>query len=324
MTLILSFFLRAISILATLVTLVSGVIAPPAESFHAKDEAALKTTFSVISDVHMETNNLDRFTTFRKSLQDMNRAKRNDMLLMLGDNTMNAQGTEYLMLYSHLAAYNKLFTLAAMGNHDINEGENKPKDAIARHNRFLNAYPYSLYYNEAYSCTMHAITDSPEDLYYFVVLGSEGAAGTNAYISPEQLAFLEETVAEASANGNPLFVACHQPLNTKAGNWWGEGGKLGEQSDAVEAILKSYPGKVFFFSGHLHNAFDSYPNHVSDNITMVDLPCFTGESGTGGGQLTGKGYGYQVEVYEDTVLLRGRNFMNGEWVDSMEFSFPAK
>jgi len=324
MTLILSFFLRAISILATLVTLVSSTIAPPAESFTAKDEAALKTTFSVISDVHMETNNLDRFTTFRKGLQDMNRAKQNDMLLMLGDNTMNAQGTEYLMLYSHLAAYNKLLTIAAMGNHDINEGENKPEDAIARHNRFLNAYPYSFYYNKAYSYFTSSPADASEDLYYFVVLGSEGAAGTNAYISPEQLAFLAETVALASASGKPLFVLCHQPLNNKPGNWWGEGGNLGEQSDAVEAILKSYPGKVFFFSGHLHNAFDSRPTYVTGNITMVDLPCFTGESGTGGGQLTGKGYGYQVEVYEDTVLLRGRNFMNGEWAEGLEFSFPAK
>ena len=318
MTTILSFLLRGISAAFALIAMISGALFPPAQSYTPKDEAALQLNFSVISDVHMESYTFDRFTTFRKALQDMGNAKvASDALLLLGDNTMNAQGTEYFMLYTHLAAYNKAkTTLAAMGNHDINEGENKPEDSVARHNTFYNAYTGAKNDKAYYSRVING--------YHFVVLGSEGAAGTNAYLSPEQLAFLEAAVAEASASGKPLFVLCHQPLNNKPGNWWGEGGNLGEQSDAVEAILKSYPGKVFFFSGHLHNAFDSRPTYVTGNITMVDLPCFTGESGTGGGQLTGKGYGYQVEVYEDTVLLRGRNFMNGEWAEGMEFSFPAK
>jgi hypothetical protein len=256
----------------------------------------------------MESYTLARFGTFRKGLQDMARAEvRNDALVLLGDNTMNAQITEYTMFYAHLEAFNQAKnTLVAMGNHDINESKNTAAEAIARHNRFYNGYTGAKNDKAYYAREFGG--------YWFILLGSEGEAGTNAYLSQAQLNWLGDTMGQAAASGKPIFVFCHQQLNGLPGNLWGAGGGIGVQSDAVYAILNAYQN-VYLFNGHLHNGIARQGVFQQGNLTLIDLPAFTGEEDGG--------CGYSVEVYADKVLLRARNFAEGTWLSTLEFAVPV-
>lgn len=299
---IMGILVKCLSPIMALILTFSGLALPTGVSYEPIDEDALIANFSVIADVHMETNNLERFPNFAKGLNDMARSKApNDVLVLLGDNTMNGQVTEYLMLYSLFNLYNKAEnTIVAMGNHDINQSENTIESAVNRHNMFYNWYtgsgndtPY--YYRVINGC-------------YFIVLGDElGYEDTTAYISPEQLEWLGDTMEEAAASGMPIFVFSHQPFNDKFR--YSVGG-LGAQSEDVWNIINAYEN-VFFFSGHLHSSYDRFGVSQNENVTLIDLPTFLSDDNV-------KGVGYQVEVYPDRVELRARNFIDGEWMPKMQ------
>lgn len=136
--------------------------------------------------------------------------------------------------------------------------------------------------------------------------------GVQAYISPEQIAWLDDTLADATENGLPAFVFCHFPLEGAVVTDW-QGGLIGEQSDEVYNTLQKYKN-VFYFSGHLHNAIDVSGVKKIGNVSFVDLPTLVSGAVTEGFYETG--LGYQVEVYADRVDLRARIYSSeGKWLD---------
>jgi len=286
-------FLKLVGFLLSAVLLFSGT-APAGTPIEAKEPDNLKLQFSVVADVHMETFEMFRFQGFSQVLQDMGAAKqRQDALVLVGDNTMNGQPTEYIMLYGLLSRYNKAAnTIVAMGNHDLNRGAYATPDAIARHNFFLQSCTGTVNDKPYYSKAVNGYT--------FIVLGDEEPQeDTTAVISQAQLDWLAEALATAPAD-KPVFVFLHQSLNhTFAWSWGG----VGEQSQAVREIIERYPN-VFFFNGHLHAARQV---KQIDGVTYVNLPTLL-SGGT-------NGIGFQVEAYENKVLLRARNYITGEWLD---------
>jgi len=308
----LTFFLRPMTKVSALVIsvilLISGpALTPPAEPNAPLDAAAIQLNFSVLSDIHMESYTMDRFTNLRAGLVDMaNAAVPNDALALVGDNTMNGQFFEYLMLYSHLTKYNSVKpenTLVAMGNHDMNKNKQSAETAIAWHNAHYNAYTGSNNDKPYYS---RIIKGS-----YFIVLGDEFAyPDATALISDAQLSWLRGTMEQAAATGKPIFIFCHQPFNDKFAHWVGG---LGEQSDAVWEIINAYAGTdVLFFSGHLHTPIDYFGVTKVENVILVDDTVYNGDV---------KGLGYQVEVYPESIAIRARNYISGEWLPGSNYSF---
>ena len=294
-------FLKLVGFLLSVVLLFTAP-AQSASAIQAKEPNA-KLQFAVVADVHMETYTLFRFSGFAKTLQDMGTAKaRQDALVLVGDNTMNGQPTEYIMLYGLLSRYNRAAnTLVAMGNHDLNRGAYATPDAIARHNLFLRSYTGTVNGKPYYSKEINGYT--------FIVLGDEDPQeDTTAVISQAQLDWLAETLENTSA-GKPVFIFLHQSLNhTFAWSWGG----VGEQSEAIREIIEQHPN-VFFFNGHLHTARQV---KQIDGVTYVNLPTLLS-----GGE---NGIGFQVEAYENKVLLRARNYITGEWLEDCEISLqPA-
>ena len=276
---------------------------PCGQSFTQQSGETLRLQLSVLSDVHTESYTYHRFRTFAAVLRDIARAQTpSDALVLLGDNTMNGQPTEYIMLYSLLSRYNRAKDLiVAMGNHDMNRGSYTPEDAIARHNLFYQSYTGRANDKPYYSVELKG--------YHMIVLGDElPLEDTRATISQAQLDWLAAEMALAGASGKPIFVFCHQPLNHTFPRW-GWGG-LGEQSEAVRAILTQYEN-VFFFSGHLHTEplVLTY-NGNGDGVTYVNLPASTALD-------SNDGVGFQVEVYDSGVQLRLRNFRTGQWLETM-------
>ncbi|MDR1464685.1 MAG: metallophosphoesterase [Oscillospiraceae bacterium] len=288
------------------VLLAGFIYAPQGPAITPAAPESVKLQFAVMSDVHMESYTLDRFTGFGKSLRDAGKAVRHqDALVLLGDNTMNGQPFEYLMLYGLLARFPAAKqTIVAMGNHDLNQSTYEPADAIARHNRFLASLTGVQYKNPYYSTVI--------DGYWFIVLGDEdGHEDTTTTITQTQLDWLRYTLSQAGVGGKPVFVFCHQPLN---GTFDRVG--LGDASDAVWEMLRQYRN-VFFFSGHLHTPAGQLSIQQKEGVTFVDLPTLLSDS-------LGRGVGYQVEVYGGRVLLRGRNYIKGTWVDALHFEIPIQ
>ena len=157
--------------------------------------------------------------------------------------------------------------------------------------------------------------------------------GTDAYVSDEQIAWLDVTMAEAAKDGLPIFVVFHQPINESHGLpvTWGDDepepmdGGIGEQSEKVEAVLQKYEN-VIYISGHLHLGMgDEYTSKIWDyksvethgNITSVNLPCYMYFNPMG--QIV-SGTGFVFEVYDDYILIRGRSYSSNVWYTAYEYT----
>ena len=62
-----------------------------------------------------------------------------------------------------------------------------------------------------------------------------------------------------------------------------------------------------------------YDNQVSyideDNITYISVPSFGSNNNVGDADIQDIGMGLYVEVYENEVLIRVRNFVEHKWMD---------
>ncbi|MBQ4573227.1 MAG: metallophosphoesterase [Clostridia bacterium] len=276
----------------------------------SKEDADL--VFSVLSDVHVEGNNKDKFELFGEGLRDVNSADKNDALIFLGDNTMNSQVIELSSFFGLLKKHNQIDTvLMVTGNHDLcpskyNVGDYEDlKDRFFDYkNSFIKAKYDTLYYN--YSI----------DGYKFIVLGSESDAGVQEDISDKQLDWLENELKLAEKDGKPIFIFNHYPLNHTWEDVWTDG-HIGEDSEKLHEILKNSKNQIIYFSGHLHMGL--YDNQVSyaneDNITYISVPAFGADNTIGDADIQDKGMGMYVEVYENEIVVRVRNFTEHKWMD---------
>jgi len=267
------------------------------------DKANLRLQFSVAADTHIVSyfssyNPWDDFqwygeyARFARDLRDMGAARpRQDALVLVGDNTRGGGFADYVAFYGLLYRYNRAkHTMVVMGNHDLETGDRETSAILERQNNFLRAYT-------------GIKTDKPyysEDIngYTFIALGDEATywdwtETRPCWISDAQLRWLDDTMRAAEA-GKPIFVFLHQPIleNTYV-----------ERADEIRAVLEQYPN-VFFFNGHMHTPPDV---RQANGVTYINVPTLTHFS-------EGTNIGFQVEAYDGKVVLRARNYLEGEWL----------
>lgn len=269
--------------------------------------------FTVLSDVHVEGNNKDKFKLFGEGIRDINSADRNDALVFLGDNTMNNQVIELSAFFGLLKEYNQIGNiLMVTGNHDLCPSKYNVGDYEDLRDRFFdyeNSYIKAQYDdNVYYSYNMND--------YKFIVLGSESDAGVQEDLSDEQLKWLEDELKLAEENGKPIFIFNHYPLNHTWEDVWTEG-HIGEDSEKLHEIMKNSKNRIVYFSGHLHmGLYDNQVSYVNeDNITYISVPAFGADNNVGDADIQDKGMGLYVEVYENEVLISVRNFAEHKWMD---------
>ena len=303
------------TILAFFVYLPTGNIA----EYSPKGENP-ELVFSVLSDVHMEGNNIERFNIFGEGIRDVNSATRNDALVFLGDNTMNGQDIEHTFFYGLLDRYNSIENvLVTSGNHDLCPSEQNSGDYNTQANQFISFY--NTFINEDIE---KAYYSREINGYKFIVLASESDAGVQQYISAEQLLWLESELKSAESLGKPVFIFNHYPLNHTWPFVWTEG-HIGLESEALHLLMRKCNNQIVYFSGHLHMGL--YNNELSyineDNITYISVPAFGADNNVGNADIQDKGMGLYVEAYEDEIIVRMRNYVEHEWMD-IELSIPVK
>ncbi len=269
--------------------------------------------FTVLSDVHIEGNNKERFELFGEGLRDINSAEKNDALIFLGDNTMNNQVIELSAFYGLLKKYNQIDNiLMVTGNHDLCPSDYNVGDYDDLNDRFLdykNTFIKTQYDDKAY------YSYNTND-YKFIILGSESDAGVQEDISEEQLTWLKNELEISQKSGKPIFIFNHYPLNHTWENVWTEG-HIGEESEKLRTILTECDSKIVYFSGHLHmGLYDNQVSYVNeDNITYISVPAFGADNTVGDADIQDKGMGLYVEVYENEILIRIRNFAEHKWME---------
>ena len=269
--------------------------------------------FTVLSDVHLEGNNEERFNLFGEGIRDINANQSNDFVVFLGDNTMNGQVVELSAFYGILDEYNSIDTYMVTGNHDLCPSDynvGKYEDLRDRFFKYKNEYSKTQYDDSVYYSV------SLSDDFQLIVLGSESDAGIQEDLSGTQLIWLENQLKLAEDSGKIVFIFNHYPLNNTWADVWSEG-HIGEGSDHVNEILKNAQTKILYFSGHLHMGFydDKRETIFDDNVTFVNVAGFGVDNDVGDADIQHNGTGLQVEVYENEILIRVRNFAKHEWMD---------
>ena len=301
-----SVFKKVFSVLAAIITMLTSL--GPA-TFAPVDAQTVRLNFSVIADTHIDEvwNDGGRTAILTKGLKDMAKAEiRSDALVMAGDLTEKGTANEYLKLGSLLRLYAKTDNLLPqMGNHDIRGIKDENGNSIL-------TYPYSA--GKYFELLDKAAGMRPETIYfykiikdcYFIVLNPEGMEGMATVLSPAQLQWFDDTLTQAVSAGNPVFIVNHQPLNS-----------VGEQAGELKAILRKYDGvlDIFFLCGHYHDGFSASSITNEGTVYTVNTPAF-GKSNSGDYPQTGTGF--HVELYDNQIIFRCRDFAAGKWLSEYD------
>lgn len=309
------------SILAVILSILSvgfsGIFGDfTAETTPLKEDCRLN--FATISDIHM-TEETARRDMLRFGLEDMEKSTSQlDALVLTGDLTDHGEEAEWEMLKSAFSAYTPAKNIVmAQGNHDTWTEDDKydlARTLFIKYNKEIAGREIE---NEYYSTKINGYT--------FIVLASE-TDRTSAYMSDAQLLWLEAEMEKAAADGLPVFVICHWPINQSHGlpTTWGDDepepddGGIGDQSERVESILKSYEN-VFYITGHIHSGFVKesqkdvygYTSIESEgSFHSINLPQYMYMTLRG---RIANGTGFSFEVYDDEIVIRARSYSAGVW-----------
>jgi len=266
-------------------------------------------SFQVITDTHV-TNDPEHVhnRNLERALQDIAENARNSIGIMhAGDVTDHGFPEEYEEWKRIWAQYEGQLpeVYCATGNHDIAQGI-----WADRLSRFLAATGGSTpYYDQCI------------EGYHFIFLGTEEGLDLFCSLSETQLSWLDEKLGE-QATSAPVFVFLHQPLlNTVAGSleeqrWYGV-----TQDEELRAVLAKHP-QAILFTGHTHwELTAAHTCYQGDgklpamfNAASIAYLWTDEDEHKDGSQ------GYYVEVYKDRVLVRGRDFEHGAWVEAAQFT----
>ena len=295
---VLIFIKQVMATLVILLSMVSPVFSGGGAAYEAEKPEELVSSFAVVSDVHVETNNPESYNNFNNVLKGLKAGKDIDTVVYTGDNVMNGQLLENVFFYSAVrASMPAKNNLVVVGNHDLGNGagneQNSTNDFIANNNLYLGKKLDNLYYYEV-------INDC-----YMICLATEQGDPSASLMNDKQLQWLEGVLKEAYEKDAPIFVFNHFPINYLADR----------DSNVLADLLKKYDVDLYVH-GHIHDHLGTDNFYNRDGIDCVNLPRVTETVDYEAGD------GIVVEVYENELVVKGRNFIKGEWIEGLEYRYP--
>ena len=276
------------------------------------------TSFFIISDIHIGKSGSAE--NFKRMLSEAIALKPNGTAIFIvgdmADNGYESQFAEMVSLHKEVMDANgkdasKYPLYLTLGNHDYPAmGETFLKYATLPDGTHPTDTSYDFWL----------------DGYHYIFLGSDSNAGLYANLTEETLSWLDSKLQEDRKVNRPTFVFLHQPMyNTVSGSLPGEGWDGVQNEDALRAVLAKYP-EVLFFNGHTHWTMDSVGNifEGTEELPIRIFNCasvsylWSGYNTITGENLSGS-QGYFVEIYDGKVFVRGRDFMNSQWISSAQY-----
>lgn len=283
------------------------------EPIKFSDRENIKLSFAAIADTHVIKNPIS-FLNLHNVFDDCkNSGEKWDALLMAGDISEYGKKAEYegfFSVFDEMKPFSKI--LLTVGNHDVRFLFKRNSQIISKKNeKYIGKKTDKVYYS----------TDI--NGYTFIVLATEKAVLEQAYISDEQIKWLDKELQRATQNSKPVFVMCHQALSYTHGlpEAW-KGGDIGKDSNKVKEVFEKYKN-VFFINGHLHGGIYEKTHSVVNeekNIHSISIPSYRKINNFG---IRECGTGYYCLVYNDKVVFKARDFLRGENVtgEFTEFTF---
>ncbi|MBQ4266589.1 MAG: metallophosphoesterase [Clostridia bacterium] len=331
-----SAFTFVLRFLVTIIITIATVVAPTKMSEATAPNAPLdkencKLNFAVISDIHAKTGieGLPNDLVLNLFMKDFENAdERYDSIFFVGDNTDHGYEEQWVHLYNQMKGHDLADNMYfAVGNHDTwTRDESEKTSSKGMFMIYNTKITGKLTLNQYYSVKVNG--------YPFIVLAGEGD-GTDMYISNKQIKWLKSEMKKAAKLDKPIFVICHWPINMTHGLpvSWGDDdyddmtGGIGEQSAKVNKILQKYKN-VVYISGHIHNGLSNADTKAKlgyeslekvGNIYSLNIPAINGFNENGDWF---PGSSYAIEVYDDEIVLRARNFMTGLWRPEYNYIIP--
>ncbi|ETT37826.1 metallophosphoesterase [Paenibacillus sp. FSL R7-269] len=284
-------------------------------------------TFQVITDTHVTADPEHEYNqNFRRALEDLAlHAQGSSGIMHIGDITDHGFPNEYeevqRILEQHQASLPQLrYTL---GNHDVGLGHWESRLAMYT-SRMGMPGPYHDHWIGGY---------------HFIFLGTEEGLPTFCNLSAEQLQWLDRKLGEGAPDkpepdgqiqphpeqvhlpDQPVFLFLHQPLkDTVAGSlesqeWYGV-----TQDQELRTILSRHP-QTLLFTGHTHWELEVSNTMVPGNGQTATM--FNAASvaylWTDADEHKSGSQGYYIEVYAGKVLVRGRDFTTGTWIEAAQY-----
>ena len=284
--------------LMVLLTMFSPAFGGNAEKFQAKNPDELVASFAVVSDVHVETNNPESYNNLNGVLEGIKAGENIDAAIYTGDNVMNGQFLENVLFYSALRAVSPAKeNIVVVGNHDLGNGAGddakSTDDFIANNRLYLGRKLDNLYYYQVINGC------------YVICLATEQGDPNGSLMSDEQLAWLEDVLKEAQAADATTLVFNHYPIRML----------VDRDANDFAALLKKYDVDLYVH-GHIHDHLGTDNFYTWGGVNCINLPRVTEITDYAAGD------GIVIEVYENEILVRGRDVINGNWVDGLEYTYP--
>ncbi|WP_430122571.1 metallophosphoesterase family protein [Paenibacillus solani] len=272
-------------------------------------EGSVLLQFQVITDTHVRSDPGHTYNrNLARALEDIKRvAPDSDGIMHAGDITDQGHTEEYAEFQRIWREHGAGLPVSyfASGNHDVGRGH-----WLSR----LGAYQDATSMNGAYH-------DHWVNGYHFIFLGTEEGLELFASLSETQLSWLDSKLNESKNPARPAFVFLHQPLkDTVAGSYESQRWYGVTQDEALKEVLSKHR-HAMLFTGHTHWELEA-PYTMFDgqerlpymfNAASVAYLWTDEDEHKEGSQ------GLFVEVYKDRVIVRGRDFAAGEWLENARF-----
>ena len=262
-------------------------------------------SFGALADIHLQHDTAQG--DFQRALTYLNETEDVEFVCIAGDLTSNGLPEELQVYKDHVAAYSPNTPVYAIpGNHEANNYEN-----------IVDLF------EEYTGCPLYYSFTHGDDV--FIMVGCRGS-WEGGLFTTEELQWLYETL-EANRNKR-CFVFHHVRPQDGCGNTfgiynydiWG-----GTEATVFESLMHHYKN-AHQFHGHSHLKF--YLQYGSDianidrifggwsiHIPSLAVPRDGDVTGANSRQeIYADSEGYVVDVYENGIHLRGRDFVKGEFL----------
>jgi 3',5'-cyclic AMP phosphodiesterase CpdA len=272
----------------------------------------------IISDIHIEPSLYK--DEFIRALKDYKKiAPDYKVIGFVGDITNGGAIEQYDEFMKILNTYSNPDSerIITIGNHEFYEKREKA-------NLMLSSKIYTDRFSEKTGMP-GPYYDKWVKGYHFIALGSEGPEPGDiskidyALLSEAQYRWLDKTLSINADSKKPIFVFLHQPIdNTVYGSKYCNG----NLSDGrLVSILRKYP-QIFLFSGHSHCILNHEGTVYQNGFTMVNTSAVSYTWLEESNSLQKYSQGLLVDVYEDRVDIKAREFTTGRWITTYTIKLP--
>ena len=271
--------------------------------------------FQVLSDIHL--NGRSSFNDqFSAALEEIKRLSPNSAgIIVNGDITDDGRERTYELFQELIAEAGEDLppVYCTIGNHDFWDSTKTDAERIATFLEYTNPDSDTVYFDKWINGA------------HFIFLGSEMLGNwTAAYLSVEQLNWFRETLAENRDENRPIYVFLHQGIpNTVAGTFDYQGWHGIERAEEFAEIIGEYP-EVILFTSHSHWQMESDFNMKprDEQLPTIFNTASLGYLWSDASETIDGSQGYYIQAYADKIVVRGRDFINEQWLPTAQYLVP--